>query len=70
MRGRRRPGFAVSPAEEKAVELLSKGGTDKTIARDLGKDYITVRDQIQSAKKKLGAKTRAHLIMLWVMAKI
>ena len=49
---------------------MSKGGTDKTIARDLGKDYITVRDQIQSAKKKLGAKTRAHLIMLWVMAKI
>ena len=59
----------LSPAEEEVVERVARGDTDKRIALDLGKGHLTVRDQIQSARQKLGAKTRAHLVSLWLKAK-
>ena len=59
----------LTPAEEEVVERVARGDTDKVIGRDLGKHYTTVRDQVQSAREKLGAKTRAHLVSLWLKAK-
>jgi DNA-binding CsgD family transcriptional regulator len=70
VRKHRRPGYDLSPREEQAIRLLAEGGTDKTIARVLGNHFHTVRDQIQSARVKLGAKTRSHLIALWIKRQI
>jgi len=57
-------------AEERAVALVADGESDKSAGRKLGKSYITVRDQVKSARRKLGAKTRAHLVKLWIKAQI
>lgn len=60
----------LTPAEEAVVQRVAEGDTDKVAGRNLGKDYLTVRDQVNSAKKKLGAKTRAHLVSLWIRSRI
>ena len=60
----------LTAAEEAAVERVAAGDTDKRAGRYLGKEAVTVRDQINSARRKLGAKTRAHLVMLWVRTRI
>lgn len=60
----------LTPAEEKVVERIAQGDTDKVIGKDLRKSYLTVRDQVQSARKKLGASTRAHLVSLWMKARV
>lgn len=61
---------ALSPGEEKVVSMIAKGDTDKVIARREGKSHTTVRYQVYSAKRKLGAKTRAQLISIWLKSAI
>jgi DNA-binding CsgD family transcriptional regulator len=63
---KRKPGFVLSPAEERVVARVAAGDTDKVIGRRFGVHYTTVMDQVDSAKRKLGAKTRAHLVSLWI----
>ena len=56
--------IGLTPREREVLELVAQGFTDKEIARMLGRDYITVRDQSQSAVKRLGARNRAHAVAL------
>lgn len=70
MSNKARYGFCLSPAEERVVQLVSEGQSDKLIGRQLGKFYKTVTDQVNSAKRKLGARTRAHLVSLWMRSRI
>ena len=56
----------LTPREREVLELVAQGYTDKEIARKLGRDYITVRDQSQAAVKRLGARNRAHAVALFV----
>lgn len=60
----------LSPVEEKIVALVADGRPDKLIAKDHGTTVNTVRSQVFHAKKKMGARTRAHLVSLWLKAKI
>lgn len=45
----------LTPAEQIAAELQAEGLTGKEIAWRLGKKYLTIRAQLASARRKLGA---------------
>lgn len=49
---------ALTPAEMAICRLLLKGASNKTIAKVLGKSYITVRNQLSGVFVKLGVSTR------------
>jgi len=54
----------LTPREREVVNLLALGLTGEEIAVRLFLSPETVRTHIKNAMKRLGAKTRAHLIML------
>jgi DNA-binding CsgD family transcriptional regulator len=54
----------LSPAERDIVERLARGQTPKQIAFARGVKPETVYDQIGSARRKTGALTNEHLIVL------
>jgi DNA-binding NarL/FixJ family response regulator len=60
----------LSPPETLALKLVAEGKQDKDIARMTGKEWQTIRQQVQSACKKLGAETRAHAVALWLKGQI
>lgn len=47
-----------------ALECVAQGLSDKESAKVLGKDWLTVQDQVQAAVKKLGARNRPHAVAL------
>jgi|CXWL01.1.fsa_nt_gi LuxR family quorum-sensing transcriptional regulator LasR len=52
----------LSQREAEALTLLAKGMTDREIAAHLGVAERTALYYVQSARAKLGCRTRAHLI--------
>jgi DNA-binding CsgD family transcriptional regulator len=52
----------LSKREKECVSFLSKGYTDKQIARQLGISPRTVETYLSAAKHKLSIATRAELI--------
>jgi len=56
-------GDRVSPREREIVMLLAAGLSGEQIARRLGLSPETVRTHIRNAMGRLGARTRAHLMM-------
>ncbi len=54
----------LTPAERIVVAELRQGLSNREIARHLGKSEITVKNQVGSALRKLGAPSRARLIAL------
>lgn len=54
----------LTPAERRTFQHLSQGRSPKEIARREGKSLSTIRQQINSAKKRLGAQTTAQAISI------
>ena len=54
-----RPGLEVSPRETEVLDLLSKGQSNKQIARTLGISASTVGTHVESIYRKLGVSNRA-----------
>jgi DNA-binding CsgD family transcriptional regulator len=57
-------GAVLSLRERECVQLLGQGFTDRDISQVLKVSAATTRFHIDNAKKKLGARSRAHLILL------
>ena len=61
---RRRPAFgwaSLTPAERTVADLVARGLTNPEIATQLGVSAGTIKDQVSSALRKLGVRTRAEL---------
>src|SRR5688572_15899946 len=55
---------ALSAREREIVDLLAVGLTGEQIAERLALSPETVRTQVRNAMRRVGAKTRAHLVAL------
>lgn len=55
----------LSPAEAAVVAQVSRGLTNKEIARELGKSPATVKSQLVSVYRKLGVRSRIRLMVLF-----
>jgi DNA-binding CsgD family transcriptional regulator len=58
----RRPAVTLSPRELEVLELLRGGLTPKEIAGLMQLSIWTVRDHIESAKGRFGARTTPQLV--------
>ena len=56
----------LSPALLRVMELVADGFTNAEIARRLGRSEHTVKDQVRDARRRLGARDRAHAAVLAV----
>jgi len=57
---------SLTPAETRACnELILADAGDKELAEHLGISVCTLREHLQVAKAKLGARTRAGLAVKW-----
>lgn len=54
----------LTDMERQVIAAVADGDQDKQIARRSGLSYWTVRERMQSAMKKLGAKNRAHAVTI------
>ncbi len=52
----------LTPAERVVVHLLAQGLSNREIASALGKAEATVKNQVSSSLRKLGASTRLRLV--------
>lgn len=57
--------IALSPAENRAVQLLAEGMSYADIARTLGKSTRTVDNQLRSARRKTGTHNAVELVTVW-----
>ena len=55
----------LSPAEAAVVAQVSRGLTNKEIARELGKSPATVKNQLVKVYRKLGVRSRIRLMVLF-----
>jgi DNA-binding NarL/FixJ family response regulator len=55
---------ALSPAEIRVLQLISKGNANKEIAEQLSISEETVKGQVRNILSKLGAKDRTHAAMI------
>jgi DNA-binding CsgD family transcriptional regulator len=60
----------LTPREQQCVILLAHGATDEEIAGELTISHATVRFHLDGARRKLTARSRAHLAALAVSAGI
>ena len=63
--GKFSPVVKLSPAEAKVVAQLSRGLTNKEIARALGKSPATIKNQLVNVYRKLGVHSRIRLMVLF-----
>ena len=54
----------LTPREREILQMLAGGSTGEQIARQLELSPETVQKHVHTAKRKVGAHTRAHLIAL------
>jgi DNA-binding NarL/FixJ family response regulator len=59
------PVVKLSPAEAAVVAQVSRGLTNREIARELGKSPATVKNQLVSVYRKLGVRSRIRLMVLF-----
>jgi DNA-binding CsgD family transcriptional regulator len=59
----------LSPREAQVFRLFAEILNCKTIARRLGTEVQTVRNQLASIRSKLGSPSREHLLVLAVELK-
>jgi DNA-binding CsgD family transcriptional regulator len=57
-------GSTLSTREKECVMLLGQGLTDREISRVLNVSGATVRFHLDNARRKMGARSRAHLTMM------
>jgi DNA-binding NarL/FixJ family response regulator len=56
------PYNAVTPREQEVLLHLSKGHSDKEIAKNLGIATTTVKNHVKNIREKLGAKNRTQAV--------
>jgi DNA-binding NarL/FixJ family response regulator len=56
----------LSDRQVEVLEHVAHGLTDGEIGLELGISAYTVREHVRRSKTALGARNRAHLIVLWV----
>jgi DNA-binding CsgD family transcriptional regulator len=56
----------LSPREQECLRLLAQGKRLKDVSAELGVAVKTIEKFVTSAKKKLGARTRDHMIAIAV----
>lgn len=56
----------LSPQEQRILELIAGGGTNKEVATALGLSDGTVRNYLTSAFTKLGVQNRTEAVALWL----
>lgn len=67
MRGTRRNStLHLSPRERQVIYLLAEGQRDREIASELGIGYESVRTYKKKLRGKLGARTTAQAVAIWV----
>ena len=55
---------ALTPTQYRVVQALCNGGgTDRDIGSLLGLAHTTVRDHLRDVRRKIGAKTRAEIVI-------
>ena len=59
-------GVRLSPREQQALSLVAKGFDDDLIATALGVTRTSAHAYVERAKRRIGAKTRAHAVALAV----
>jgi DNA-binding NarL/FixJ family response regulator len=66
LRGRldRQSGGRLTPREREILFLLATGLTNEQVAQQLGLSPETTRTHMKSARRKLGAHTRVHAVVL------
>lgn len=62
----RRAQTPLTESEVAALKALSQGLTVKETARELGKSERTIRNQLESARMRIGARTTIEAIAKWV----
>ena len=63
-----RTGALLSPVEKKVMTLLALGLSWHEVADEMGLGPADVREAMQSAMQKLGARTRAHAVSIAIRA--
>jgi DNA-binding CsgD family transcriptional regulator len=58
----------LTPREVECLQWLASGKSDAEISEQLAISETTVRFHLQSAKRKLGVRTRAHAVALAILA--
>ncbi len=53
----------LSPREMEILELICRGASNKTIARQLGISYQTVKNHVTAVLQKLGVKDRTQAVL-------
>lgn len=63
---KRIPGMTqtLTPAEKRVLTALAAGGTMEKYANESWRSKHTIRDQVKSARAKLGARTSTHAVAL------
>lgn len=61
---------ALTRREHDCLALVAQGLSDNGIAARLAIKPVTVHAHIESAKRKLGARTRAHAVALAFLARV
>lgn len=64
---RQRAAVALSPSEAHVLELLAAGYRPREIAEAMSKSESTVRNQIASARERLGADSALQAVAIWNM---
>ena len=64
------PDVELSPALVRVLELVADGRTNEEIAQTLGRSRHTVITQVADARRRLGARDRAHAAVLAVEARL
>ncbi len=61
-----RVGAALTPAELRVMQLAIGGHSTPEIAGSLGKSEKTIKTQLSSIYRKLGAANRAHAVAIYL----
>lgn len=56
----------LTPRQTEVMNLIVAGGTSKTIAKALGMSPRTVDAHVRLILFRLGARSRAHAIAIWL----
>ena len=56
----------LSPRQLEVLTLISRGYSRKEIAGEIGRSESAVRRHVEMIRLKLGARSLAHAVALWV----
>ena len=61
------PPTHLTDRQEEALLLVARGFTDAGIGLQMGISTLTAKEHVLNAKRALGARTRAHAVVLWML---